>query len=259
MKPEITDTAYITALTFELVTRHNFLTLGAPTLPSLRREVIYKPEMNVRGVPVFLQYKLGDHIVGTGSSLKDLWGIPYYRFPVHPGKKTKRHDQLMGLEGVGKQVYYVVPEFHTTGGLYESLMGQTVLDNSVFWSPAGIGSLTEKARNFIAYKRNAHYGILEPGRIRVERVHKGRALLNALADHAAPPQGDHYDDEKLIVLGDQMVENHLKFFHSTKDRRLARDIGKSRGRIDARDYLCLISTLLYDCHVYMAVQQHFER
>jgi hypothetical protein len=51
-----------------------------------------------------------------------------------------------------------------------------------------------------------------------------------------------------------MLENHLKIFGSAKDKRLARDIGKSRGRIDARDYLCLISTLLYDCHVYIAVQ-----
>lgn len=254
MKPEITDTAYIMALTFELVTQHNFLTLGAPTLPSLRREVIYKPEMNVGGVLVFMQYKLGDHIVGTGSSLKDLWGIPYYRFPVDPGKKTKRHALLMELEGMGKLVYYAAPEFHTTGGLYESLMGEKVLENSTFWSPAGIGTVTEKARNTIAYKRNAQYGILEPGRIRVERVHKGQALLNALAEHAASHPAEHYDEEKLTVLGDQMLENHLKIFGSAKDKRLARDIGKSRGRIDARDYLCLISTLLYDCHVYIAVQ-----
>lgn len=254
MKPEITETAYITALTFELVTQHNFLTLGAPTLPSLRREVIYKSEMNVRGVLVFMQYKLGDHIVGTGSSLKDLWGIPYYRFPVHPGKKTKRHVQLMGLEEMGRLVYYVAPELHTTGGLYDSLRGEKVLDNSTFWSPAGIGSLTEKARNSIAYKRDAQYGILEPGKIRVERVHKGKALLEALSNYAASNPSEHYDDEKLTVLGDQMLQNHLKYFHSAKDKRLARDIGKSRGRIDARDYLCLISTLLYDCHVYMAVQ-----
>jgi len=49
MKPEITNISYSTALTFELVTQYDFLTLGAPTFPSLRKEVIYKTNSEASG------------------------------------------------------------------------------------------------------------------------------------------------------------------------------------------------------------------
>ncbi len=53
-----------------------------------------------------------------------------------------------------------------------------------------------------------------------------------------------YDNESLVRLGDQMLENYLKVFHMPKEKRLISDIWKSRDRIDARDYLSLISILL---------------
>ncbi|NJC95763.1 MAG: hypothetical protein C3F07_13070 [Anaerolineales bacterium] len=251
MKPEITDISYSTALTFELVTRYDFFTLGAPTLPSLGKEVIYKPNANAKGTVVFLQYRLGDHIVGAGSSLKDQWGIPYYRFPIQPKKKIHRHELLMNLENMNNPVFYVAPEFHTIGGLYESLMNRTVLANSTFWSPLGIGVLTAKEKNIISYKHNTQYGILEPGNIKIEHLLKGEMLLNVLKQRFETNQTRVYDDNNLALLGDQMLENYLKLFHSTRERKLIDDIAVSRDRIEARDYLSLISTLLYDCYVYI--------
>ena len=52
MKPEIADISYSTALTFELVTEYDFLTLGAPTLPSLRKDTIYKTTSDAKGHPI---------------------------------------------------------------------------------------------------------------------------------------------------------------------------------------------------------------
>ena len=142
MKSEITDIAYSTALTFELVTHYDFQTLGAPTFPSLRKEAIYKSETNSNGVLLFIQYKLGDYFVGTGSSLKDTWGIPYYRFLVHPQKKIKRHQLLMNLESLNHLVYYTAPEFHTIGGTLrvadaeKRIKGLHVLVTTWDWSTA---------------------------------------------------------------------------------------------------------------------------
>ena len=63
------------------------------------------------------------------------------------------------------------------------------------------------------------------------------------------------DNEMFVCLGDQMLENYLKVFHTPKEKRLISDIWKSRDQIDARDYLSLISILLYDCYVYIIAKQ----
>ena len=160
----------------------------------------------------------------------------------------------MNLEGMNNLVYYAAPEFHTIGGLYESLMERKVLANSTFWSPIGIGALTEKEKNTLSYKRNVHYGILEPENIKIEHLIKGEMLLNVIWERFKANQVGTYNDHKFVLLGDQMLENYLQVFYTPKERRLIADIKQSRERIDARDYLSLISTLLYDCYVYIVTK-----
>lgn len=254
MKPEITDISYSTALTFELVTQYDLLTLGAPILPSLRKESIYQTDMNARSVLLFLQYKLSERIVGTASSLKDDWGIPYYRFLIHPKNRNKRHELLLNLEAMNNLVYYTAPEFYAKAELYESLMQKTLLINSTFWSPKAIGSLSQAERYTVSYKRGTHFGILEPEKIKIEGVTNGSVLLSEIKSKFEPNQPKVYDDEKLIHLGDQMLENYFKVLHTPKEKRLINDIWKSRDRIDPRDYLSLISILLYDCYVYIVTR-----
>lgn len=255
MKPEITDLAYMTALTYELVTQYDLLTLGAPTFPSLQKEAIYRFDPNTRGVLLFMQYKLSEHIVGTASSLKVDWGIPYYRFLIHPKNRSKRHELLLHLEEANNLVYYIAPEFHTCSGLYESLMQKALLNNSTFWSPGAIGLLpANAARNTLSYRREINYGILEPGKRRVDGVLKGKMLWNVIKDKFETNQSETYDNEKLFLLGDQMLENYLKVLHTPKEQRLIKDIRQGRNHIDPRDYLSLISILLYDCFVYIAVR-----
>jgi len=250
MKPEITDISYSTALTFELVTQYGFMTLGAPIFPSLRKDSIYQTDMNAKSVLLFLQYKLSEHIVGTASSLQDDWGVPYYRFLVHPKNKNKRHEVLLHLEDMNHLAYYVAPEFHTKSGLYESLMQQALLTHSTFWSPRQIGDLIQAERNTISYKYDSPFGILEPGKRKISEAIKGDALLSEIKSKF-DASSEVYGNERVIRLGDQMLENYLKVFHSPKEKRLISDIWKSRDHIDARDYLSLISTLLYDCYVYI--------
>jgi hypothetical protein len=250
MKPEITDISYSTALTFELVTQYGFLTLGAPIFPSLRKESIYQTDTNAKSVLLFFQYKLSEHIVGTASSLQDDWGVPYYRFPIHPKNKNKRHEVLLHLEDMNHLAYYVAPEFHTKSGLYESLMQKALLTHSTFWSPRQIGSLLQAERNTLSYKHDSHFGILEPGKRKIGGALKGEALLSEIKSKFEA-SAQVYDNERLARLGDQMLENYLKVFHTPKEKRLISDIWISRDRIDARDYLSLISILLYDCYVYI--------
>lgn len=250
MKPEITDISYSTALTFELVTQYGFLTLGAPIFPSLRKESIYQTDMNAKSVLLFFQYKLSEHIVGTASSLQDDWGVPYYRFLIHPKNKNKRHEVLLHLEEMNRLAYYVAPEFHTKSELYESLMQKSLLTHSTFWSPRQIGVLSPAERNTLSYKRDSSFGMLEPAKRKIVRAIKGDALLGEIKSKFEA-SAEVYDNERFVRLGDQMLENYLKVFHTPKEKRLISDIWKSRDHIDARDYLSLISILLYDCYVYI--------
>ncbi len=250
MKAEITEISYSMALTFELVTQYGFLTLGAPTFPSLHKEAIYKPGGDNLSVPLFLQYKLGDHIIGSASSLRGYWGVPYYRFLIHPRKKIKRQELMSQLENLGHLVYYLAPELHTMGELFDALMKTEVLARSTFWSPRAIGRFSEVERYTLAYKRDLPYGVLQPGNIRIEGAHKGEHLLTAIKGQFDAGKAEPYDDGRLRQLGDRMLETYLGVFPAPKGRRLVEDIRTGRDRIDARDYLSLISVLLYDCYVY---------
>ncbi|MHB8776323.1 MAG: hypothetical protein ACYC6R_00990 [Anaerolineales bacterium] len=146
--------------------------------------------------------------------------------------------------------YYVAPEFHTKSGLYESLMQKALLTHSTFWSPRQIGSLSRAERNTLSYKHDSPFGILEPGKGKISGAIKGDALLSGIK-FKSEASAEVYDNERLVHLGDQMLENYLKVFHTQKEKRLTSDIWKSRDQIDARDYLSLISILLYGCYVYI--------
>jgi len=226
MKPEITDISYSTSLTFELVTQYGFLTLGAPIFPSLRKESIYQTDMNAKSVLLFFQYKLSEHIIGTKASLRDDWGVPYYRFLIHPKNKNQRLELLLHLEELNHPVYYVAPEFHTKSGLYESLMQKTVLDNSTFWSPRQIGPLVRSERNMLSYKKDSLFGILEPEKRKVSGAIKGIGLLSEIKLKFETNK-EVNDNKRLVNLGDQMLENYLKVFHSFKEKRLTSSIWKN--------------------------------
>jgi hypothetical protein len=251
MKSEITDISFSSALTFELVTQYGLLTLGAPILPSLQKEAIFRTDMNAKSVLLFIQYRTSERIIGNAASLNDEWGIPYYRFFLHPNNRNKRHELLLSLEDMISLVYYVAPEFHTKSELYESLMQNSLLKNSTFWSPKAIGTLSQKERNTISYKINQYYGIIEPGKRKIDGAIKGEMLLSMINAKFETNQSESYDNERLLYLGDKMLDNYLKVIHTPKEQRLINDIRKSRNQIDPRDFLSLISVFLYDCFIYV--------
>jgi hypothetical protein len=202
-------------------------------------------------VPLFFKYKLGDYIVGATASLKDFWGVPYYRFPIYPRTKYRHHELLQNLEAMDYLVYYTAPEIHTINEFYNCLTQQAMLENSSFWSPQEIGNLPDGQRYRLCHKPGARFGILEPGERKIHKAIKGEMLLDEIRHKFKAEQFEVYDSDRLIWLGDQMLENYLEFFYKPRERRMIDDIRQGRERIDARDYLSLISILLYECYVYM--------
>jgi hypothetical protein len=99
-----------------------------------------------------------------------------------------------------------------------------------------------------------HYGILEPGKRKIDGAIKGKMLWGVINNKFEANQSEIYDNDRLVFLGDQMLENYLKVLHTPKEQRLVKDIRKGRDQIDLRDYLSLISILLHDCYVYIAMR-----
>jgi len=254
MKSELTDISFITAFTFELVTKYGFRTLGAPTLPSLQTEAVYGAGPNGQQVLVCIQHRLSERIAGTAASLQPVWGVPYYRFTLHPRTRNGRHDLLRSLEQLNILVFYAAPAFHTRRELHDALMHGTLLRHCAFWSPGQIGALTGSARNALSFKPGQDFSILEPEKRRIVPAVEGDGLLDAINTRFQANRSENYTSERMAKLGDQMSESYLRRFGTRKERRLVSDVQNSRDRIDARDYLSLISTLLYDCYIYIAAR-----
>jgi len=251
MRLEITNAVYSTALTYELVANYGVKILGAPTFPSLAEEAFYKADAQQTAIPLFLQYKQGEHFVGNTASLKDYWDTPYYRFVIQSKSKIKNHELLLGLTEISQMVFYAAPEFHTKTEFYRHLMQQTLLERSTFWSPRAIGVLAEKKRYTASYKNGVEHGVLQPGDGRIEGLTRGKALFDIAKHKLEANLFVVFDNDKLLDFGDQMLENFLKAFHSSQEKKLIDDILLGRARMDARDYVSLISILLYDCYIYM--------
>jgi len=251
MKLEITNAAYSTALTFELVTQFDFKVLGAPAFPSLQEEAFYWADSNKPTIPLFLQYKLGEYFIGNTSSLKDFWGIPYYRFLIQPKNNDMKHQLLLNLEATDQLVFYTAPEFHTLNDFYRHLMRRSLLDKSTFCSPREIGALSEDERYSLSYKHEAAFGILQPGNRKIENLVKGDMLFSIIKQKFDTNQAGIYNNDKLLQFGDELLENYLQVFYTPEQRELTDDIKQGREHIDPRDYLSLISILMYDCYVYM--------
>jgi hypothetical protein len=254
MKSELTDVSFATAFTFELVTKYGFRTLGAPTLPSLRMESVYEADSQGQQVLVCIQHRLSERIAGTAASLQPVWGVAYYRFTLHPRTRNKRHDLLQTLEQLNILVFYAAPAFHTRRELYDSLLHGTLLTRCAFWSPGQMGTLTDSARNACSFKPGQDFAVLEPEQRRIPPGVEGKGLLDAINARFQANRSEMYTRERMAKLGDQMSESYLRLFGARKERKLVSDVQNSRERIDARDYLSLISTLLYDCYIYVAAR-----
>jgi hypothetical protein len=254
MKSELTDVSFATAFTFELATKYGFRTLGAPTLPSLRTESVYEADPHGQQVLVCVQHRLSERIAGSAASLQPIWGVPYYRFTLHPRTRSRRHDLLQRLEQLNILVFYAAPAFHTRRELHDALMHGSLLKRCAFWSPGQIGTLTGSARNALSFKPGQNSAFLEPEQRRIPPGVQGEGLLDAINARFQANRSETYTNERMAKLGDQMSEGYLQLFGARKERRLVADVQNSRDRIDARDYLSLISTLLYDCYIYIAAR-----
>lgn len=158
MKPNISEFSYGYAVTDELIHWYGFPITAAPVFPSLYREGQlgggYDVKLPLFGVPLFLQFKLSDHMV-RGSAREAHAGrlpVPYYRMHLRPRRHSAQHQMLLDLENSGGEaVYYVAPAFHQSSELNNAYRHHEIGIRSIWMRPSYIGDFPDDDDHYVAF------------------------------------------------------------------------------------------------------------
>ncbi len=155
MQPLISEFSYGFVLTQELASGILGSLTGAPIFPSLREEGQagggYDVQIPLVGFPLYLQFKLSDHLSRSSASEWSVFGEPYYRMHLRPLRHSDQHNLLLDFERAGNAVYYAAPEFHTQPELNSAYIGNRVALESRFFSPLAIGPLPSQDAHYVAF------------------------------------------------------------------------------------------------------------
>ena len=158
MKPNISEFSYGYAVTDELIHWHGLPITASPIFPSHYQEGQpgggYDLQLPLIGLPLFLQFKLSDHMVRRSAREAQAGhlSIPYYRMHLRPKRHSKQHEMLLKLEDDGAEaVFYVAPAFHEPSELNDAYRHHEVGVRSIWMRPSYIGELPDDDDHYVAF------------------------------------------------------------------------------------------------------------
>lgn len=157
MRPSISEFSYGFAVTTELLQALGPVTV-APVFPSLRAEGKKGGGWDVRldwpGLPLFLQFKLCDHMTRHSCKEARLVGsrLPCYRMHVRPARLSPQHRLLLELEQRGEAVYYCAPMFHKAEQFNKAFLQHSVCPQSIWIRPSDIGELPDDGDHHVSFE-----------------------------------------------------------------------------------------------------------
>ena len=157
MKAEFSEFTYGFSIVSELASA-----LGCnavPIFPSLKAEGSdgggYDVEMAMGAVPLFLQFKLSEHLkTDNAKEAKHKSGAisaPYRRFAITSSNTSRQHAMLVGLGERHNNVYYCAPDFYRSDDLNYIWNRGYVTEGSVFVRPGDIGPILDDDRHTICF------------------------------------------------------------------------------------------------------------
>lgn len=152
MKPDFSEFSYGFALTREISNIFSDGLQAAPVFPSLISEGRPGGGYDVHldpGIPLYLQFKISDHMVRPSAKQWNLFGSPYYRFGIRPPHRSRQHDLLLRLAESDPRaiVLYAAPTISSQRELNHAFVDETVFDQSVFIDPRHIGRVNDDAHS----------------------------------------------------------------------------------------------------------------
>jgi hypothetical protein len=164
MRAHFSEFTYGFCLTHELVNQFGSFSTPAPVFPSLYQEgqtgFGFDVAVDVGGVPLFLQFKLSDHMQRSTAREWEIFGENYFRFALHALRHSQQHNLLLQLEANGNLVYYAAPLFNTEDELNNAFRFHHLVSESVFVRPSLIGALPDDKPHYVAFKPHWPVGYL---------------------------------------------------------------------------------------------------
>lgn len=253
MKPDISEFSYGYALTSELIRLFGLKNVGAPVFPSLQQEGWLGYDVQIPGVPLFLQFKLSDYTSKASAKQANVLGVPHYRMYLRPLRHSDQHELLRDLEGAGFTVFYATPEFYTPDELNRAYDQGRVAERSAFWAPSDIGVLPNRDDHYVAFRPGNPIGYLcsEPMRTKktpINEVIRERLGRELLSDRAHLPSESYFLSLRSRLLDLYSRRRHLRIAFPEPPAE------RPRPERDARNEVAFIAQTLFGCALLFALR-----
>ncbi len=250
MKPDISEFSYGYALTSELIRSFQLRSVGAPVFPSLIQEGKVGYDVQIPGIPIFLQFKLSDRMVKGTAKQSYILGIPHFRMHLRPLRHSDQHNLLIELENSGYPVFYAAPEFSTATELNRAYDQGLVAQETAFWSPCEIGNLPDQGDHYIAFRKGDPIGYLCSEPVEVKKVPikiliYERVKPQTLSPRARIPSHEYFNDiTKFLV---ELYKRERPFRSPFEEGSVLEQSDR-----DPQEKSALIAQFLYGCSILFA-------
>jgi len=172
MKATFSEFSFGYALTEEISDLFELHLNCAPIFPSQIEEGRegggYDVEFDF-GFPLFLQFKLCEHMVRSNASEWSLFNDEYYRFKIWASRHSSQHELLIELRDDYNFVFYAAPAFHNSAQLNNAYFDRQVIDRCAFVDPQEIGQFDDDGPHCVVFDQdfNDAYACSKPEKIRL--------------------------------------------------------------------------------------------
>ena len=181
MRPVVSEIGYSHAVYGELLTE--IPCASAPYMPTANDEALVPYDLEWPCTilkSLFIQFKVSDYLIGTGSAERpDIVG-PYFRFSLHRSFKTcTQHNLLKQLaHDFPGDVHYVAPLFWEYSDFLSYWPLKQILDHTTFLSLDNFSTFTDSDWHRVAFN-HSEYWEFSAGR-KIGTVVTGRQFVDAL-------------------------------------------------------------------------------
>jgi hypothetical protein len=222
--------SYGFAVTYEIAEAFHDV-IPAPRFPSLLQEGQlgggFDVNLDTPGMPLFLQFKVSEHMKRPTAKEWQHFGQEYYRFKLHARRHSNQHQMLLDLETQGNLVYYAAPAFHRAEDLNTAFRDRHVFDRTVFVRPMDLGQLPDDEEHCVAFLPGDYTGRMysEPRTVRIAA--EGKAFREDLNRQRERLTSRQINAEFLLQLAADMegiARKRLKFAVGGRARETTADL-----------------------------------
>ncbi len=156
MKPEFSEFSFGFALSYEIMNGLQPQITGVPLFPSLVQEAELGWDVNFKptGWPLFLQFKLSDHMQRSRARYWSLYGSPYFSIAIRRRDHSQQHNLLKALATFEPEVYYAAPAFYREADFNTAFVSNTMTVQTMFIPLASLPSLDDDDQHHVTFPTN---------------------------------------------------------------------------------------------------------